>query len=150
MWKKPSFFWLEIFCSLSFSIVFLLKRKPQMKMTRLKRHTHWYLIYTWADKDFNGTIVNRALSSLHVWSLKITLTVPFNVTKIQRLQFNENNFFLLMGRNPRCTFYLNLNFYFRVFAWILNQQTDQLLQVIHQPLFRIRLKYSDNQCIWCF
>ena len=28
---------------------------------------------------FKGTIVNRALSSLHVESLEITLTVPLNV-----------------------------------------------------------------------
>ena len=31
----------------------------------LKKQLHWYLIHTWSDKDFNGTVVNRALPSLN-------------------------------------------------------------------------------------
>ena len=41
--------------------------------TRKKRQ---YLPLYWSDKDFKGTFVNRALSSLHGESLKITLAVP--------------------------------------------------------------------------
>ncbi len=32
-----------------------------------------------SDKAFKGTVDNRALSSLHVESFEITLTVPLNV-----------------------------------------------------------------------
>ena len=35
-----------------------------------------YLIHTWSDKVFKGTVVNRALPSLHGGSLKIIITVP--------------------------------------------------------------------------
>ena len=33
-------------------------------------------IYTWSDKGFDGTVVNKALSALHIGSHNITLTVP--------------------------------------------------------------------------
>ena len=39
---------------------------------------HGYLIHTWSDKAFKGTVVNQALPSWHGGSLKIPLTVPLS------------------------------------------------------------------------
>ena len=50
--------------------------KPQMKIKSLKEEKHWYLIHTWSEKAFKGTVVNRALPFLHWESPQITLTVP--------------------------------------------------------------------------
>ena len=50
--------------------------KPQIKIICLKKQKHGYLNHTLSDKAFRSTLVNRALPSLHGWSLKITLTVP--------------------------------------------------------------------------
>ena len=36
-----------------------------MKIVWGNNNIHWYLIPTWSDKDFNGTVVNRALPSLN-------------------------------------------------------------------------------------
>ena len=47
-----------------------------MKINSLDKQKHGYLINTWSDKDFKGTVVNQALLYLREWSLKITLTVP--------------------------------------------------------------------------
>ena len=41
-----------------------------MKTNRLKKLKHGYLINTSSDKDFKGTVVNRALPSLHGDNLK--------------------------------------------------------------------------------
>ena len=38
-----------------------------------------YLSHLWSDQAFKGIVVNQALTSLHVGSLKITLTVPLKV-----------------------------------------------------------------------
>ena len=46
-----------------------------MKMNSRKKQKHWYQINTWSEKAFKGTVVNRALSSLHREGH--TLTVPF-------------------------------------------------------------------------
>ena len=35
-------------------------------------------MHTWEDKAFKSTVVNLALTSLHIWSLDITLTVPLS------------------------------------------------------------------------
>ena len=37
-----------------------------MKLNRLKKQKHEYLIYFLSDKAFKGTIVNQALSSLQI------------------------------------------------------------------------------------
>jgi len=50
-------------------------KKPQMKIYSLKKQNHWYLIRTWSDKAFKGTVVNRALTSLHGGLLEIMLTI---------------------------------------------------------------------------
>ena len=55
-----------------------------MKINSLKNQKHWYLIHNWSDKAFKGTVVNRALVSLHCHickvggSLEITLTISFS------------------------------------------------------------------------
>ena len=36
-----------------------------------------YLRYYWSNKGFMGTVVNRAVPSLHVWSIEIALSVTF-------------------------------------------------------------------------
>ena len=49
----------------------------------LKEQKDWYLIHTWSDKAFKGTVVNQTLSSLPGGSLEITLTcysVPLSWT----------------------------------------------------------------------
>ena len=51
--------------------------KPQMRINCLKKRNH--LIYTWWDKGFKGTVVNRTWLSVHWGSLEITLTYPLNM-----------------------------------------------------------------------
>ena len=51
-------------------------QKSQMKINSLKKLEHGCLIYTWSDKAFKNSIVNRTLLSLQEGSLEITLTVP--------------------------------------------------------------------------
>ena len=46
-----------------------------MKRNSLKKEKHAYLIHTWLDQACKGTVVNRALPSLHEGSLEITCTV---------------------------------------------------------------------------
>ena len=80
MWKTPAFFWLKMCWS---SPLFLISKKCASHFCRepannnsLKKQTHNYLIHTWTDNAFKGSIVNRALTSLHWRSLEVTLTVP--------------------------------------------------------------------------
>ena len=62
------------------SSLFLIRKKcaiyfcknPQMKINILKEQKHGYLIHTWIRKAFKGTVVNRALPSLHRGSHEIT------------------------------------------------------------------------------
>ena len=51
-----------------------------MKINSLKKQKHGYLFNTRSDKAFKGTVVNKALPSLHGGSLEITLTVPLIYT----------------------------------------------------------------------
>ena len=48
-----------------------------MVINSLKKQKHAFLVHTGLDKAFKGTVMNRALSSLHGDSLEIMLTVPF-------------------------------------------------------------------------
>ena len=50
--------------------------KPQMKINSSMKQKHWYIILTWSDKALMGTVVNRALSSLHGESQEFTHSVP--------------------------------------------------------------------------
>ena len=53
----------------------LFAEKPQIKINSLKKQKHGYLMHTWSDKAYKGTIVNQALSYFHGGSLEITLSV---------------------------------------------------------------------------
>ena len=59
-----------------FPAIALLLRNPDWKLSIFQIIPHWYLIQTWSAKAFKGAVVNPASSSLHWWSLKITLTNP--------------------------------------------------------------------------
>ena len=55
--------------------------KPKLKLSSLNKQNNWYLIHSYADKAFKGTVVNQTLLSLVGGSLEITLTVPsVNIT----------------------------------------------------------------------
>ena len=49
-----------------------------MKIKRLKKQKHGYLIHTWSDKDLKGAVVNREVSCLNGGSLEITLRGPLS------------------------------------------------------------------------
>ena len=79
LWPRETFSWLEkcLFLGVSPFLLIINKKcashfrreeNPQMKINSLKKK--WYLVHT-----FKGTVVNRALSSLHGGPLEITLTV---------------------------------------------------------------------------
>ena len=62
---------------------------PQWKINRFQNYC--YLIHTWADKAFKGTVVNWVLSFLHWGSIEITRTVflsSFFVTIIFKQNLN--------------------------------------------------------------
>ena len=48
---------------------------------------HGYLIHTWRDKAFKGTVVNRTLPSLHRGSLEVAFTVPLITKHLFRLWY---------------------------------------------------------------
>ena len=66
----------------------------------LKKQKHWVLIHTWSNKAFEGTVVNRALPSLHGGSLEITLTVT--------LKWGKRNFSMKMSNESWCQMFLFL------------------------------------------
>ena len=53
-----------------------LYREQWLKIFIFQNYKHWYLNHTCSEKAFQGTVVNRALSSLHWGLLEIKLTVP--------------------------------------------------------------------------
>ena len=114
MWTKLSFFWLEKceYLHCFFNVTFA--EKPQMKIISLKKQKHWYLINTWSEKAFKGTVVNRALPSVDGGSLKITLTVPYKGWPIQFLTSSIIRFFRL-GRGW-C--YFSKIFLYKVETWV--------------------------------
>ena len=64
--------------------------KPLMKMNRNMNIGN--LIYTWSQKDFKGTVVNRALESLHGGSLNITLTISWTNWKKSPIKITNRIF----------------------------------------------------------
>ena len=62
-------------------------KKPRLKLTSFCNHS--YPIYTWSDNTSTGTIVNRALLSLHGGLLEITFS--FKISKIN-LKLIKNDF----------------------------------------------------------
>ena len=79
MWKILTFFLYQSLL-LSFSIAFYNQekcasdffRETAYEINSLQKQKYYYLY----RKSFKGTVVNRALSSLHGGSLEITFTVP--------------------------------------------------------------------------
>ena len=51
-------------------------KKPLLKIISFKNYKHWYLVLTWSDKAFKGTIGMRTSSSFDAGLTEITLTVP--------------------------------------------------------------------------
>ena len=47
-------------CSRNAQFTFV--EKPQLKIISLQNYKHWYLIRTWSDKAYMGTVVNRVLA----------------------------------------------------------------------------------------
>ena len=81
--------------------------EPTLENNQYFNYEHRYPIYTWSDTAFKGTVVNRALSSLHGGSLEFTLTVPLTfffatMWKISSFFYLKNslNFIPFCRRNP--------------------------------------------------
>ena len=62
-------------------------------------YKHWYLINTWPDKAFKGTVVNLVLLSLLKGALEITLTVPLIQSSV--LLFQIKQFFVFQLGSDR-------------------------------------------------
>ena len=60
------------------SFVLSCSRNVQLKIIIFQSHKIWYKINTRSDKAIKGTIVNRALLSLHGGSLEIPITEHVN------------------------------------------------------------------------
>ena len=54
---------------------------PAEEIISFQTYKHRYLIRTWSEKGFKGTVVNWAMSSLHGGSLEISLTIPLTKLK---------------------------------------------------------------------
>ena len=54
------------------------KQRNYQNLTQKKREKIQFLPHYWWDKGFKFTVVNRAVPSLHVSSIEISLSVPFN------------------------------------------------------------------------
>ena len=66
-----------------------------MKINRLNKQKHGYLIYTDLEKTFNGTVVNQTLPSLNGGSLK---TNAYNL--FERGMARQEKPSLHIGANP--------------------------------------------------
>ena len=78
-----------MFSSVNFFIV--LKNKKCSWVTFAVKQKHAYLVHTGLDIAFNGTVVNRALSSLHGESLKLTSAVPLEQYIYERKKSDFSN-----------------------------------------------------------
>ena len=80
--KDARFFILVIFnflffCSRSVQVIF--EEKPQLKSINFQNCKHWYLIHTWSDNAFKGSVVNRALTFETKFFYKILKSFSFLV-----------------------------------------------------------------------
>ena len=80
--KDARFFILVIFnflffCSRSVQVIF--EEKPQLKSINFQNCKHWYLIQTWSDNAFKGSVVNRALTFETKFFYKILKSFSFLV-----------------------------------------------------------------------
>ena len=65
------------FCSKIAQVTFV--ETPQLKKNSIHYYKHLYLIQTWSDKAFKGTVVNRVLPSLHEGPFEIEITVTISL-----------------------------------------------------------------------
>ena len=56
--------------------------ESQLKIISFQKDKQWYIIHTWTDKGFKGTVVNQTLSSFHEGPLEIRLTVTLKKRKV--------------------------------------------------------------------
>ena len=97
--KIPSFFYWKSFLFLSASQLLIKARsgqvtfteKPYIKINRLKKQKHWYLIHTWSGHSFKGSSLKLNLSPLHEGSHEITLTFP-----LKSVVFSRGNCFMVI------------------------------------------------------
>ena len=50
-------------------------------MISFPNYKYGYLLHTWSEEAFKGTVVNQTLTSLHGGSIEIPITVPLNIIK---------------------------------------------------------------------
>ena len=93
-----------ISCSKNAQVTFV--DNPQLNLICFQSLKQWFLIHTWSDKGIKGTVVNRAMPSMHRGSLEITLTVPLKI-KVN-----------LVYKNSHCT-YIFLVSFSRLNTWYL-------------------------------
>ena len=67
-----------LLCSKNIRVTWVIKNS-QLKIICFENDTHWYLIHTWSDKAFKGTVVESDIV-IFAWrvNIKLTLTVPLN------------------------------------------------------------------------
>ena len=78
-------------------LILIIYFKPEMRKSLLQRDTKWRndsmdISFTWSDKAFKCTVVDRALPSLHGGSLEVTLTVPLRKWYNIFIQSKDGNF----------------------------------------------------------
>ena len=83
LWKITSFFWLEKCWFLWVSSLLMLNKKCARYSLKKPKKKNLISIFinTWPNKSFEGTVVNRALPTLHEVFLEFTLTVPLRKLK---------------------------------------------------------------------
>ena len=116
-WTIPSFFWLK--CQFLWVSPLLLlytwntqvsfTENSQMKINSLKKLKHWYLIHTWSDKAFKGTVVNRTIPSLHKGSFEITLIVCNTICIWSG--YKANIFYQLLENQVKWVIYCSLEYF---------------------------------------
>ena len=73
-----------------------LMMRSQFKVLSFQNVKHWYIIHTWPDKAFTGTVVNRALA----WSVTLDHTYsPFKMIFYLKKYFVVNQFSLFCLRS---------------------------------------------------
>ena len=89
MWKILSFLgvWKCLFLIIPvwFHAQVTFVENPEWKINSFQNYKHSHLIHTWSGKAFKGTIVNRALPSLHDGSLEIIYRETLNNEYIKRI-----------------------------------------------------------------
>ena len=94
IWEILSFFkiWKCLFVIIPIyfpAVEMRIVEKPQLKVNSFQNCKHWYLVHTWSDKAFKGTVGNRALLSLAkrvIWNYVSNL---FKEEKVEKLKLKK-------------------------------------------------------------